>query len=308
MKRSLVPLILLAALPGCRRVRDHGEPAEKPAPPSAAAADAAPGPRSAHVPLLWQVTAPGGAHSHLLGTMHLGFDYEDLPPVVWQRFGDSTAVVVEMDARQMNGAAAAMVKERSQLPAGQSLRSMVGEDGWKHMLETIGELPVPEEMLDHMQPWAAMQLVLARLYPTVLPLDLAILRDAEKGGKQLVFLETPEFQIDMVAAITDAASLRDMVDDTSDARGLLAELVAAYTKGDVDALTRAALDPGAYDDRPETLERVVFARNRDWVPKLSPLLDHGGAFVAVGAAHLLGDKGLLALLAARGYQLERVAP
>ena len=49
---------------------------------------------------------------------------------------------------------------------------------------------------------------------------------------------------------------------------------------------------------------LVDDRTRLWVDKLVTL--GGGAFVAVGVSHLVGDKGLPALLAERGYRIERV--
>ena len=53
-------------------------------------------------------------------------------------------------------------------------------------------------------------------------------------------------------------------------------------------------------------ERLLTDRNRLMVERMLPLLDAGDAFVAVGAMHLPGADGLLALLAERGYQIERV--
>ena len=55
-------------------------------------------------------------------------------------------------------------------------------------------------------------------------------------------------------------------------------------------------------------ERILYARNRDWIPKLEAIFAEGGAFVAVGEDHLIGDRGVVALLTARGYRLTRVTP
>ena len=53
-------------------------------------------------------------------------------------------------------------------------------------------------------------------------------------------------------------------------------------------------------------EKLVYARNDDWIPKLEKLFATGGVFVAVGADHLSGPRGVIALLAARGFKVTRV--
>ena len=65
---------------------------------------------------------------------------------------------------------------------------------------------------------------------------------------------------------------------------------AGYTDAELDAI----------DDE------MIFARNAKWIPELEPLLDAGGAYIAVGAAHLRGPRGVVELLKARGYQVTRV--
>jgi uncharacterized protein YbaP (TraB family) len=52
--------------------------------------------------------------------------------------------------------------------------------------------------------------------------------------------------------------------------------------------------------------RLVDARNRVMVARMQPRLAEGNAFVAVGAAHLPGEKGILNLLARQGYTVRKL--
>ena len=48
----------------------------------------------------------------------------------------------------------------------------------------------------------------------------------------------------------------------------------------------------------------IVTRNRNWIPKLDALFRRTGhTFVVVGAAHLVGPDGLIAMLKAKGYQV-----
>ena len=52
-------------------------------------------------------------------------------------------------------------------------------------------------------------------------------------------------------------------------------------------------------------ERLIDDRNRVMAARIAPLLRDGGAFVAIGAAHLPGEGGVLARLTERGYSVTR---
>jgi uncharacterized protein YbaP (TraB family) len=56
---------------------------------------------------------------------------------------------------------------------------------------------------------------------------------------------------------------------------------------------------------PRIAETMLYSRNRAWLPKLEAYFGKGGAFVAVGLGHMLGDQGLPALFANAGYTVER---
>jgi uncharacterized protein YbaP (TraB family) len=67
------------------------------------------------------------------------------------------------------------------------------------------------------------------------------------------------------------------------------------------------MSTGPYQMTPRQYELMLLGRNRNWIPKLEGYLATGGYFVAVGAGHLPGAGGLLELLSARGYVVERSA-
>ena len=85
----------------------------------------------------------------------------------------------------------------------------------------------------------------------------------------------------------------------------VAEVLAAWRRGDADAITREAKKN--YADFPAFGERIIDARNRSWMPKIERDLASGHVyFVVAGAAHMGGQNGVVAMLKARGYQVEQM--
>jgi pheromone shutdown protein TraB len=82
-------------------------------------------------------------------------------------------------------------------------------------------------------------------------------------------------------------------------------MLNAWHHGDVDTIAGIMRD--AFRDFPAFGERLIGARNRKWIPEIEGYLRSGRTyFVVVGAGHIGGPEGLLALLKARGYQVEQL--
>ena len=81
--------------------------------------------------------------------------------------------------------------------------------------------------------------------------------------------------------------------------------MTAWRRGDADTLAHIMND--SFRDFPSFGDRLLGARNRNWIPKIEGYLHSGKTyFVIVGAAHMGGPGGVLALLRGRGYRVEQL--
>ena len=248
-------------------------------------------------PLLWEVQGGSGS-SYLLGTIHAGFQADkELPAWVWDKLEACDTFVMEADIEKLDVMEMARL---ASLPDGKSLSDMLAPGDWKALVDLTG---LPESSLRSRQPWFAVTLVLQRLYPTPVPLDLALVQRAKQLGKEVEFLEELRFQLDLVTRTTTIEDLRDLIGEDGKGRRQLAQLLAAYREGDFEEI--GALTEEALAGHPERYETLLTARNRDWIPKLQPHLARGRTFVAVGAGHFTGDDGLIELLRGEGFVLTR---
>jgi len=105
------------------------------------------------------------------------------------------------------------------------------------------------------------------------------------------------------------AHLRAVAMPVAEKNRLLAAMKDAYLRGDIEQIFRMV----RADERPQERElrekvdrRLLDDRNRRMVERMLPRFEEGGAFIAVGAAHLPGESGVLALLEHRGYSVTRL--
>ena len=280
----------------------------------------APADTSAPAPLLWRVERDG-VRSYLFGTMHVGLTMaEGLTPVGLARLDEARRVVVELDLAEPEAIAQATreLAASGMLPAGESLRSMLPAAHWTTLVGLHHDV-VPAAALDRLQPWFAALSAVGRLElrraaadaadapPPLVPMDVAIARRAKAAGVPVVGLERTADQVRTFAGLNRAQSLAllgEILADVDSVTTQLRELQSAYAGGDNAAALGAYVRQMARDT-PELTELLLFRRNRRWIPRLQYLLPAGDVFVAVGAAHLFGEQGLIALLRARGWTVTR---
>ena len=84
----------------------------------------------------------------------------------------------------------------------------------------------------------------------------------------------------------------------------MGKLRQSWKAGDVAAVEKILLADLRND--PQLYQRLLVERNRNWLPKLEALFARSRpAFVVVGAAHLVGPDGVVAMLKAKGYSVEQ---
>jgi hypothetical protein len=138
-------------------------------------------------------------------------------------------------------------------------------------------------------------------------MDVELMAEAQRNGKALTYFETVEEQV----AIFDSIPLEEQVRELartldSESSAQAKSLLVAFQAGDEQALARALFDETELATSPGFYERVLYQRNARWLPVIERECAQGGAFIAVGAGHLLGERGILAALQRDGYQVTRV--
>jgi uncharacterized protein YbaP (TraB family) len=136
--------------------------------------------------------------------------------------------------------------------------------------------------------------------------DRALL--ASHGTAQVIELEGVAPQLAQFDRLDEPAQRRLLATVAADAPKAAAELVRladGWARGDI-ALIEGETRRGLLAD-PELRDVLFVRRNRAWLARISALLgQHHTPLVAVGAAHMAGPDGLVALLAAHGYTVQRV--
>jgi uncharacterized protein len=254
-------------------------------------------------PFLWRVEGPAGP-SWLFGTVHVGVVLAELPAVVVERLGASRVVVLEADVRGIDPFS---MMEMVQLPEGMRLDALVRPDVWAALRGRLGFV-FPEEQLVRLQPWFVESVLVTLEVPTLAPMDLALLQQAAARGQELRFLETWQEQLQLMGRVPLEQSAEDLtrwVDEPGEVVGELNRLLQAYRAGDQAGVESVVLDPESLVEHAALYEVTLFERNANWLPVLEPWVAEGGVFIAVGLGHLLGERGLVEMMRARGYTVER---
>jgi len=252
------------------------------------------------LPFLYEVRA-GGAPSYLFGTFHLGVSLEDALPAPHRiRLSEARKIIAEMDIAALNPQA---MMQGAVLPPGESLRAMMPPATWDALTREVGA-SMPPALLDRFRPWVPVTMLaetrIAEMggQATSEPMDGRIVRDARDRGARVGFLETADQQLAIMNSIPSRHFVRE-----------LGALLAAYRRGDEEAMTRLVFDPEDVREMPEYYDLLFTRRNRAWMGQLLPeLRGEGGLFVAVGLGHLLGREGLVHALRAEGLAVRRIEP
>lgn len=272
--------------------------------------------------LLWRIRREGVPDSWLFGTMHVADPrVTSLPDTAAEAFEEASTVVIETDEIMDPEAAQAAILSEPELTMftdGRTLQSLMDEADFALLAERLEERGLPVGAVKAMKPWMVAGLValspceLERKSDGVAFLDRKIAEDALAAGKTLEGLETVREQLEAMAGLPMELHIKGLVETVSlgpllsDVMTTMTELYLDGEIGMIMPMIREATPAGSSLDTEGYAafeERIVLARNRVMAERAGPILEEGDAFIAVGALHLPGEEGLVALLREDGYEV-----
>jgi hypothetical protein len=270
-------------------------------------------PRPAREPALWRVT-DSDSEIWLFGTAHmLRPELRWRGPRVNAAFAAAEEFVTETDTSAEGAEAAqALSGQLGMLPAGETLSSRLNAEQQARLARAASELRIDPSTLELLRPWlAALRLsyayALSRGMRPEAGVESVLSAEARARGKRLSFLETPEQQVRFLADLAPAEEARFLADTLREIEtdaGATDEMEALWARGDVEALA-ALFDAQWRAGSPALHEAIILERNRVWAEQIARRLKgEGRVFVAVGAAHLVGEGNVVALLRERGIDVD----
>ncbi len=263
-------------------------------------------------PALWKVTG-GRSTVYLFGSVHLlpegGFSVEgDLADAL----EEADRVCLEIDAGEADEATTASVTlARAVDPEGRDLFHLLGEDA-DRVRERAADAGIDLEALSMFEPWFAgmMVSVLALQshgYDAQHGVEQVVEAAARKEGKPGCGLETIDGQLSILDGLSEDLQkemLVQAIDEAGEIERQIEPMLDAWRDGDERGLEQSLDDE--FEGYPELADVLIYDRNAAWADQVDEMLKgEEDVLLVVGAMHLVGDRGLPALLEERGYTVAR---
>ncbi len=188
-----------------------------------------------------------------------------------------------------------------------TIESMMDSSSFKVFDEAFKKITgMPAPLLNHYKPFFHLSLLTLKAIPciNVVQPETELMQIAKKHRKEISGLETIDEQMNAIDAQpldSQIISLQKMVLNFDSTKNMMKEMIDVYNKNDAELLYDYVQKQGTDGMNEEVL---LVNRNKNWIPKLKKIMLAKSSFIAVGAAHLGGKTGVLALLKASGYTVK----
>ncbi len=266
-------------------------------------------PVSAQGALLWKIEGNGiQKPSYLYGTIHLicptDFVLTDTLKACLRQTEQLTLEIDMDDPGMMMAMAGSMMMKENKV-----LKDLLNTAEYQRLnayfKDSVG---MNIAALERAKPFVLMSILLNRVLACEpQSYELSLMTLAKQQQAEVVGLETIEEQMavfDSIPYKEQATMVMGLIDSLPQARREFGKMVELYKQQNLDALY--ALTSKSDFDVEKNQEVLLTARNRRWIPVIQKQVAEKPTFIAVGAAHLGGEVGVIALLRQQGYTLSPV--
>ncbi len=258
--------------------------------------------------LLWKIEKEGlPGISYIYGTIHM------MPKEKFFMAKDAQKALKASDALALEANIDMTLKEqiamakKIMLPAGKTYQDYMSKEDYDALYDyLLNKIGIKESKVNRylmLKPFNLAGLVLNEHYDVIEVYEMKFTKMAKKGKKEILELEGMDFQLNLF----DSIGMSMMFPKAKDLIYIkeFEKLMDAYITKDLSVLEKAMNESlvNASEKEQQQMDLLINSRNSDWAPKIDKMVHKQTTFIAVGAGHLYGDKGVIALLKAKGYTL-----
>lgn len=267
--------------------------------------------------VFWKITGNGlKKPSYLYGTIHMipKKDYE-MPDAVREALDNSKRVAFEIDMKELTNLRTQMsLMTKAFMPGGKTIKDYLSKEDYAYVKSKMAEKGLPGGMMERMKP-----MFLSTMFSgeddgsasqgAMTSVEMELYRSARNRKLETAGLETTSYQLSIFDSIPYQAQAKMLVDglraadvDSTGKTGELDQLLKMYKEQDINTMQSMISEEGegmaAYE------ELLLKKRNRNWIAPMGRLMHEKPTLFAVGAGHLGGAGGVIALLRKEGYRVE----
>jgi uncharacterized protein len=258
--------------------------------------------------LLWKIEGNGLTKpSYLYGTIHLMCpDDIDIRTNLRSAFNSTQQLYLEVDMDDLTGMAKMVFG--MMMTDGSSLKTLLDEKDYDSLAVIYKkQTGMSLGAMNRMKPI----MLMSTIYPSLLGCqpegwEQAFMKMAKEKNMELLGLEKIEDQISVLDSIpykVQAEMFLKTMYNLDSTKASFNKMVEVYKKQDLQQLNEMTTSDEDYGDYEDVMLKK---RNSNWISVIIKAMKQKPSFFAVGAAHLVGDHGVIYLLRQKGYKVTPV--
>ena len=264
--------------------------------------------------LLWEISGNGlSTASYLYGTIHMiGKDDFFLTDATKTSLEKTKKVTFEINMEDMMDIANLMpLMMKAFMNGDTTLNDLLSEKDYKLIESHFEKVGLPMMFINRIKPLFLSALTgdeatgFGGENSEIKSYEMELMEMAKQQDKEIDGLETAEFQMSMFDSIpykVQAEMLVQSLKSTDSGDDQFARMVELYKNQDLEGMqTMMQSDEEGIGDYEDLL---LIRRNINWIPVMGEMMKIQPTFFAVGAGHLGGNQGVVALLRLQGYTLK----
>jgi len=267
--------------------------------------------------LLWKVSANGlKKPSYVYGTIHLiPKDKLEFSKVTRSAFDDTQRIAFEIDMKEMTNMRTQIgLMTKAFMGGGKTLKDLLTPEDYTFVHEKLEGKGLPTSFMEKLKPMFLSTLVTSEedesaeaSSASMTSVEMELYKLSKKRTMESAGLETASYQMAIFDSIPYELQAQMLVETLRSDEGSDNEyqkMVNLYLAQDIQSMQAMVTEESFGMEKYQDL--LLDKRNQNWIPIMGRMMKAKPTFFAVGAGHLGGDQGVIALLRKEGYRVEAV--